>query len=282
MKKQWIGIEEAAEKYQVSSKRIHTWCEKKEIISSKIDYYLMLDENSLEECLERHKQLSLSDHEFKCRMNKIIGENEEEVFILQSMKELTPIIRLVIKELAGMIQNDNRRRLFLYIALKGSIREYSDETCYDYYKVRTEFESVLREIKSRAGFLKIHKDEMIQLKSILRLYEKKYGKEMLIEDLKKIKEVEASALKEKKEAIELLKTPISKLNFDMRSERVLTKNGIHTLHDLLQITYKYGFGRLCKLPDFGPVGQRRVINQLKILNIVDDELISYLYKYMDE
>lgn len=282
MKKQWIGIEEAAEKYQVSSKRIHTWCEKKEIISSKIDHYLMLDENSLEECLERHKQLSLSDHELKCRMNKIIGENEEEVFILQSMKELTPIIRLVIKELAGMIQNDNRRRLFLYIALKGSVREYSDETCYDYYKVRTEFESVLREIKSRAGFLKIHKDEMIQLKSILRLYEKKYGKEMLIEDLKKIKEVEASALKEKKEAIELLKTPISKLNFDMRSERVLTKNGIHTLHDLLQITYKYGFGRLCKLPDFGPVGQRRVINQLKILNIVDDELISYLYKYMDE
>lgn len=30
--KQWIGIEEAATKYQVSTRRIITWCERQEII----------------------------------------------------------------------------------------------------------------------------------------------------------------------------------------------------------------------------------------------------------
>ena len=34
--KQWIGIEEAATKYQVSTRRIITWCERQEIIYSEI------------------------------------------------------------------------------------------------------------------------------------------------------------------------------------------------------------------------------------------------------
>ena len=58
--KQWIGIEEAAKKYQVSSRRINTWCKKQEITCSEIDHYLMLDEDSLLRCIERHTQLSLT------------------------------------------------------------------------------------------------------------------------------------------------------------------------------------------------------------------------------
>ena len=34
--KQWIGIEEAATKYQVSTRRIITWCERQEIIYSEV------------------------------------------------------------------------------------------------------------------------------------------------------------------------------------------------------------------------------------------------------
>ena len=50
--KQWIGIEEAATKYQVSTRRIITWCKRQEIIYSEVGDYLMLDENSLTDCLE--------------------------------------------------------------------------------------------------------------------------------------------------------------------------------------------------------------------------------------
>ena len=49
--KQWIGIEEAATKYQVSTRRIITWCKRQEIIYSEVGDYLMLDENSLTDCL---------------------------------------------------------------------------------------------------------------------------------------------------------------------------------------------------------------------------------------
>ena len=55
--KQWIGIEEAATKYQVSTRRIITWCKRQEIIYSEVGDYLMLDENSLTDCLERNIRL---------------------------------------------------------------------------------------------------------------------------------------------------------------------------------------------------------------------------------
>ena len=102
--KQWIGIEEAAKKYQVSSRRINTWCKKQEITCSEIDHYLMLDEDSLLRCIERHTQLSLTEKELEKRKERLIKESEEEIFLLQSMKELTPVMRQIIKELAGMIQ----------------------------------------------------------------------------------------------------------------------------------------------------------------------------------
>ena len=101
--KQWIGIEEAATKYQVSTRRIITWCKRQEIIYSEVGDYLMLDENSLTDCLERNIRFSLSEEEHKRRMDEKMKENEEEFFLLQSLKELTPLIRLIIK---GACRND--------------------------------------------------------------------------------------------------------------------------------------------------------------------------------
>ena len=62
---------------------------KQEITCSEIDHYLMLDEDSLLRCIERHTQLSLTEKELEKRKERLIKESEEEIFLLQSMKELT-------------------------------------------------------------------------------------------------------------------------------------------------------------------------------------------------
>ena len=280
MKKQWIGIEEAAEKYQVSSKQISTWCEKQEVICSKIGSYWMIDENNFTVCLERNKQLCLTDHEFKCKMYKIMGENEEELFLLNSLKELSPFIRLMIDELAGLIQNKERRKIFLYIVLRGSAREYGNDNGLGSHDVQKEFNSILREIKSRAGFLKTYREDIYRLRATLRLYEKKYGKEMLNEEVTTLEEMDAPYLEEKKKAIELLQTPIQKFCFNPRVENTFLRMGILTLHDLLEITRKYGVGRLGHYSHIGAVTLRKIIDQLRKQDILDEENISYLYKYM--
>ena len=150
--KQWIGIEEAATKYQVSTRRIITWCKRQEIIYSEVGDYLMLDENSLTDCLERNIRFSLSEEEHKRRMDEKMKENEEEFFLLQSLKELTPLIRLIIKELAGMIRNDERRQLFLYTVLQGNIKDFSVRKHMKYRQAQKAFEGLVKEIKSQAGF----------------------------------------------------------------------------------------------------------------------------------
>lgn len=276
---QWIGIEEAAKKYQVSIKRINTWCKRHEITHSCIDNYLIIDENSLLESIERNQQLCLMEKEFEQRKEKLIRSNEEELFILQSFKELAPLTRLIIKELAGMIKDENRRRMFLFVTLEGDLRKYAKESCQDYYYIQRQFKLLTREIQARVGFLRTYKEDMIKLKAILRLYEKNFGKNLFNTELMQ----ERSALaQERKKALELLNTPICNLGFNTRSENVLTQNGLNTLQDILKHTYKFGWDKLTRLPDFGPTLQIRVIARLKQLDILNKEGECFLYKYLDE
>ena len=90
--------------------------------------------------------------------------------------------------------------------------------------------------------------------------------------------------KKKKEAIALLNTPIENLGFEVRASRVLCEQGIQTLRDLLELTYKYGWNRLTKIRDLGSTTQNRIMKRLQELNILDDmdEDVSYLYKYLDK
>lgn len=286
--KQWIGIEEAATKYQVSSKRIITWCKRQEIIYSEIADYLMLDENSLIDCLERNIRFCLSEEEHKRRIDKKMKENEEEFFLLQSLKELTPLIRLIIKELAGMIRNDERRQLFLYTVLQGNIKDFCTRRRISYRQAQKEFEGLIQEIKTQSGFLRTYKEENIRLKAAVRAYEMKFSKDeaddgvlngivkgdmrpdiFIPEDVKAIKD--------------LLDTPIPELDFDIRSQRVIFEADIKTLRELLQITSKYGFKRLRDmLRNFGLVSQRKVEERLKELNVLDFEGNCLLYRYLDE
>ena len=259
--KQWIGIEEAATKYQVSTRRIITWCERQEIIYSEVGDYLMLDENSLTDCLERNIRFSLSEEEHKRRMDEKMKENEEEFFLLQSLKELTPLIRLIIKELAGMIRNDERRQLFLYTVLQGNIKDFSVRKHMKYRQAQKAFEGLVQEMKSRQnGF----DNDML-----MREAEETNPEIFIPEDIKAAKA--------------LLDTPITELKFDIRSQRIISEADIKTLRELLQITSQYGFRKLRDmLRNFGLVSQKKVEKRLKELNVLDVAGNCNLYRYLDE
>ena len=285
--KQWIGIEEAATKYQVSTRRIITWCKRHEIIYSEVGDYLMLDENSLTDCLERNIRFSLSEEEHKRRMDEKMKENEEEFFLLQSLKELTPLIRLIIKELAGMIRNDERRQLFLYTVLQGNIKDFSVRKHMKYRQAQKAFEGLVQEIKSQAGFLRTYKEENIRLRATVRMYEMKsrqngFDNDMLMREAEETNP-EIFIPEDIKAAKALLDTPITELKFDIRSQRIISEADIKTLRELLQITSQYGFRKLRDmLRNFGLVSQKKVEKRLKELNVLDVAGNCNLYRYLDE
>ena len=285
--KQWIGIEEAATKYQVSTRRIITWCKRQEIIYAEVGDYLMLDENSLTDCLKRNIRFSLSEEEHKRRMDEKMKENEEEFFLLQSLKELTPLIRLIIKELAVMIRNDERRQLFLYTVLQGNIKDFSVRKRMKYRQAQKAFEGLVQEIKSQAGFLRTYKEENIRLKATVRAYEMKFRQIGFDNDMLMIEAEETNPEifipEDIKAAKALLDTPITELKFDIRSQRIISEADIKTLRELLQITSQYGFRKLRDmLRNFGLVSQKKVEKRLKELNVLDVAGNCNLYRYLDE
>lgn len=282
MTQQWIGIEEAAEKYQLTVKRINSFCNRKYITCTRIGNYTLVDENSLIENIEQYKQFSLTRKELLARREKIIETDQEELFILQSMKELTPISRLIIKELAEMIRNNERRRIFLYTALHGNLMEYAEMSCQDFFRLRREFPALVREVKAKSGFLKNYKTENTRLKAKLRLYEMKFGKEVLNNVIKEQTETELQLAEKEKKDRALLETPLYDLELDSRAVRAMANAGMDTLHDLLKHTYKYGMIGLNKIPSFGPSTVRKVAARLREMSIIDNEMDSYLYKYLDK
>ena len=247
----------------------------------------MLDENSLTDCLERNIRFSLSEEEHKRRMDEKMKENEEEFFLLQSLKELTPLIRLIIKELAGMIRNDERRQLFLYTVLQGNIKDFSVRKHMKYRQAQKAFEGLVQEIKSQAGFLRTYKEENIRLRATVRMYEMKsrqngFDNDMFMREAEETNP-EIFIPEDIKAAKALLDTPITELKFDIRSQRIISEADIKTLRELLQITSQYGFRKLRDmLRNFGLVSQKKVEKRLKELNVLDVAGNCNLYRYLDE
>lgn len=276
---QWIGMQEAADRYQVASEHISQWCEKGEVTYSKIDGYLMIDEESLWACLERNLCLSLSEKELQQRMEKVVKENEEKAFVLQSLVEITPLLHMVINELAQTIPNTVRRRLFLYMTLKGSLKDYSQEYGVRLHDIKREYERLMREINARVGFLMTGKQELADAQAKLRLYEEKFGKDIL----KDFEEERKTVLSEKdEEAMKLLNTSVYDLGFPNALSIALYREGMHTLRDIMRLVYKFGSSKIISLRAVGNYYSQVIIDKLKEMKVLDENDNSYLYPYLKE
>lgn len=278
--RQWISIEEVATKYQIPAKRVYNWCNKQEITFSEIDGYLLLDENSLIDCIERGIRLSLSQEELEKRMEEKLLESKEKLFLLQSLKELTPTIRVLIKELAWLIRSDERRELFLFIALEeGSLKDYADRNHQSDREVQKVFEGLVFEIKRQAQFLRNYKEENIFLKARLRSYEIN-GRKEKVPERKRSEEEESNQIVISEKITALLNTSINELGFNIRAQRALVLTDMETLRHLLHFTHKYGFKKLQCLRQLGARSQANIEARLKELDILDAEGNCELYKYL--
>lgn len=285
----WISVEEAAERYQIPSRRIYEWRKRREVTFSSVSNLILLDEDSLVNCIQRNFRQSLSENEFKHRMDEKMKGREEDLFVFQSLKELTPLSRIVIKELAGLIQNDERRELFLFAALRGSLKDYAARKDKTYREVQAIYQSIIREVKSRGEFLKTYKAEKTLLKAKIRSYEMKNGGQPLsLPDYfveKKWQESQTGGSGEReipKEIVVLLNTPIQNIEFDARAQRIIIDAGMETLRDLLRFTRKHGFSKLLELKQFGEGTLLKVQLRLKRMSILDAENNCYLYKYIGQ
>lgn len=171
MAKQWIGIEEMADKYQLSAEQIYKWSKGSEVTFTKVDNYLLLDEDSLLGCIYRSIRISLAEEELDARAAELLKVNKERLFVLQMLKELTPPIRTILRMLADMIVDEEKREFFLLAALGRDMQKYASIHGRKYNEVKKEFEKLVWEVGHNSKFLESYWKEHTLLKAKVRRYE---------------------------------------------------------------------------------------------------------------
>lgn len=287
MTKQWIGIEEAADKYQLSAEQIYKWSKGSEVTFTEVDNYWLLDEDSLMECIYRNIRVSLAQEELDARAAELLKVNKERLFVLQMLKELTPPIRIILKMLADMIVDEGKREFFLLVALGGDMQKYASVHGRKYNEVKREFEKLVWEVGHNSKFLESYWKEHTLLKAKVRRYEQILRQPMNGKGVPEInvEEVEDSSLPDMKKherALSLLDTSVFSLGLPTRAQRMIIKGGMETLRDLLRFIRKNGVDGLCCFSQLGPVSAYNVGVRLQELNILDKEGNSYLFPYLED
>lgn len=268
----WIGIEEASKEYKVSEKRMLQWCEQSEIVSSEIGGYLMIDEYSLKERLELNKRESISKVELEAKTMEILQNNHERVFILESLAKLTPIMKIVLKELGEMISKDECKVLFLYLALGGKVEDYAKENGLTSVKVQNILDSVILEIQRNTKYLEQYPKKRLLLKSGTKKRNSLKNKQ---QGSKKSQNMIVGEVPAK--VSDLLATPIEDLGLDAWTSHSLVINQIGTLGDLLFYTKSNGLYKLLDLNRFGAGCFVKLKNRLLHMKIINENDECYLY-----
>lgn len=271
----WIGIEEVSKKYKVSEKRMLQWCEQSEIVSSEIGGYRMIDEDSLKKRLELNKRESISKVELEARTMEILQNNHERIFILESLAKLTPIMKIVLKELGEMISKDECKVLFLYLALGGKVEDYAKENGLTIIKVQNTLDSAILEIQRNMKYLEQYPKKRLLLKSGAKKQDSLKKKQT---GFKKPLDIVVGEVPAK--IADLLATPIEDLGLDAWTLHSLSTNQIATLGDLLFYTKSNGFYKLLELNRFGSGCLAKLKSRLLSMNIINENDECYLYDYM--
>lgn len=164
----WKGIEEICNKYGIPERLIYKWKSRKEITVAVFDGYPMIDEDSLIKRLEIKRREAISTDKLTSRIEKQLRNYEENIFIFETINALTPIIRLLIRELSEVITNDERKELFLYLSLQGDMEEYASTHGISVENVENIYKSLVKEVKRNAGFLERYRTEVIFLRALRR------------------------------------------------------------------------------------------------------------------
>ena len=273
----WIGVEEVSRKYKVSEKRVLQWCEQREVGSSELGGYLMIDEDTLKQRLELKKRESISKVELETRSLEIIQNNHDRIFVLESLAKLTPIMKLLLGKMGEMISKEENKKLFLYLSSGGKVDDYAKEKGLTVIKVQNMLDSAILEIQRNTKAVEQYSQKRLLQKTGMK---KQYNLKKMPKAYIKPRNIIAGEAPEK--VARLLSTSVGDLELDAWTLRSLTTNRLDTLGDLLYYTKLNGFDGLLDLNRFGAGSLVKLKSLLLSMGVINDDEGSYLYDYINQ
>ncbi len=301
----WITLNQAAAKYETDARNIQYWGKSGAITVARIGETWMVDDSSVISYLENNKKvenmkeelLSLQE-DYKLQIANCIETNDERLFLLKAGRGVTSLFRMMINEMAGLLECREKREVFARITKGESVNSIAQRMELTYDKVSSLYEKALREVsqkyvKSRilrdekAGWLK----ELHQTQIKLRNLENRVGylerENALLRNAAEAKEQQNKSLVSRypdinDEVLDRLFLRFEDIpGFDTRAKNVFRAADIITVEDFLRKFKKNGWSGLLNNRNFGHRTLRLLKEQLETMGIIDKNGNSRYFRYLE-
>lgn len=301
----WITLKQAAAKYETDARNIQNWGKMGAITVARIGETWMVDDGSVTSYLENNKKtetmkeelLSLQE-EYKSQIANCIETNDERLFLLKAGKGITSLFRMMINELAGLLECREKREIFVSITKGESVNSIAQRMGLTNNKVSSLYAMALREVSRKYVRSRNLRNEKADWLKELHLTQIKLRN---MEDRVACLERENALLRNAAEAEEqqdefsasrypdvsdevfdiLFLRFVDIPGFDTRLKNVFCANDIVTVEDFLRQFKKTGWKGLLNSRNFGNRTLRLLKEWMEEKGIIDENGNSRYFRYLE-
>lgn len=293
-----IPVSCLVELFQKNEKEVMRWIKQNKITSSKIGNNWLIDEVGFYRAIRLNLKLSECDNyleeEVKVRQEEITNillELDDLLYLFKSVNKLSPVLRLLLREMATLIPEGYKRDIFVDIISGLSVSEAAEKYHIDFQRACSLHDSALKCINQKLGFIGEYRQILAQKElKIRRLEIINQNQEDKIRNLSATLERMAPEVVHNEEQFDRLlpRSAVQKLSLrlttdldlDCRCVNTLRGLTLETVEDLLRYVKDDGFKKLISTRNFGKYSLRKLKNKLMKAGIIDEHERSDLYEYL--
>lgn len=281
--------------FQRNEEDILRWVKQNKVTSSKIGNTWLIDEASFCRVLRLKMKLSQYDEylakEVQIRedeISDILLQLDDLVYLFRSIKKISPLLRILIREMASLITNELKRNVFVDVTSGMHISKVAKKYELTLEKACSIYDAALVCVTKKMGFICEYRNTIaIKELNIRRLEVENRNQKKEIDRLTNI--VGQSIYEDTyfpeffipASAIKLLSLNLTyDLDLDIRIINCLRTLDIDTVEDLLRFVKEHGLNKLLAYRNFG----RESLNNLKAKliqsGVMDENENSYLFDYL--
>lgn len=229
-------------------------------------------------------------------ISDILLHYDDMLLQLHKNVKMIPVIHFIFKQMASLITNAQKRKIFQEVSHGVSCSEVALRYNMNWSEVCTLYDSAFKEIRRKAERLSGYRHELAQKEQeIKRLKEENFAlkfKTNLQErpiDYEDVMEFDTDgdrfgdleALKVRK-LLDTLSISCygNRLNLSLRVVNIFKSAELDTVEDVLKLVKADGFEQLLKVQRFGKESLKEVKDRFRALGIIDEQDRSELFDYV--
>lgn len=281
----WVTLAKAAAKYDLHPYALLSWINKDFICGSRIGEDWYVDDTTIQEYIGEHHSMSKSDERalLRClkeqeeKINSEIEKGSRTLFTLCSLANCTLIFEAILKDMSELIDDTRLRDIFYSLSLGVSGEEIAHKWNIPLTRIFVDYRRGINRVLENWQTTTDCRSKVEELTIRCNNYKQAMENRDSEEDFScmcyQIREIPVEMTK-------LLLSSLEKLEIDIKIVRVLRKNNLYLLEDLLRFIKKNGFDGLEKLQYVGPHTSMQLLEKLIEIGVMEGKDSCYLFPYL--